>query len=646
MADDSSYSNLIPLIWQFNAHTSPGVTERASTYGVGGIPDARWGGVHQVVGGGVATINTYIQRYNQVVALESSIEIDINMSFDISGQNVNITADVVGSETIPTDDTRVIFIMTYNRDTIQPGDYFASVVRHFTQAFVPETTRYTHSFALDSSWEHARANVVVIIQNTGTGPKTIHNAMMRPLMTIEKITNFHTFSSPNRVHLVWQPNRVDREILGYNVYKDESKLNFNIITSTSFTDFSVSAGDTPSYAVSIVFLDGEESEWSDLIEVPIETNVNQLGSGERVHGNRTAGPVNVFNQSMRGQFIFTADELRAAGITRAGYIRGLGFFIVNAPSLTLPNFMIKMKSTNLDSPIAHDDGPFSVSEYVGNYQPSAGNWRMVDFESPLYWNGESNILIDTSFGIASNFSATGQIRTIFAHRGYRFVTHSTQNVQNSVTTLLQSNKPQVRLVYDAVSPSLTHPIQNLTGVFEEGAINLSWQNPADMTNFQGFRVYRDGLVMTNDLWEDQHFADANIIADQDYTYIVTAIYRDGESATVTLSINASVSDSDTIIQPNIRLIGNYPNPFNPTTTISFQVAGSDEHGLNSSVQIEIFNIRGQKVRNLVNDEFISGIHTVVWDGVDDLGGSVSSGVYLYRLTTAEHQDTKKMILMK
>ena len=68
--------------------------------------------------------------------------------------------------------------------------------------------------------------------------------------------------------------------------------------------------------------------------------------------------------------------------------------------------------------------------------------------------------------------------------------------------------------------------------------------------------------------------------------------------------------------------------------------------IGNNVQIEIFNIRGQKVRNLVNADFVSGEYTVVWDGRDDVGETVSSGVYLYKLTTREHQDTRKMILMK
>jgi hypothetical protein len=88
------------------------------------------------------------------------------------------------------------------------------------------------------------------------------------------------------------------------------------------------------------------------------------------------------------------------------------------------------------------------------------------------------------------------------------------------------------------------------------------------------------------------------------------------------------------------LVANYPNPFNPTTTIVFQNA---THGL---VVIDIFNLKGQKVRSLLHEALQSGTHYVHWDGTDDNHRAVASGIYLYQMTTAEYSSTRKMILMK
>lgn len=99
--------------------------------------------------------------------------------------------------------------------------------------------------------------------------------------------------------------------------------------------------------------------------------------------------------------------------------------------------------------------------------------------------------------------------------------------------------------------------------------------------------------------------------------------------------------SDDLVQTlRFDLYGNYPNPFNPTTTIRFDLPVA------APVRLDIFNLRGQKVRSLVNSDLPAGTHSVVWNGRDDLDSPVSSGVYLYRLSNAEHELTRKMMLMK
>jgi hypothetical protein len=85
---------------------------------------------------------------------------------------------------------------------------------------------------------------------------------------------------------------------------------------------------------------------------------------------------------------------------------------------------------------------------------------------------------------------------------------------------------------------------------------------------------------------------------------------------------------------------NYPNPFNPQTTIAFSVK---ERGL---VNLKVYNVAGQLVRTLANEQFAAGAHTKVWDGRNDAGQSVSSGVYFYKLVSNNFTQTKKMVLLK
>nr|MBC8384152.1 T9SS type A sorting domain-containing protein [Candidatus Cloacimonadota bacterium] len=91
-----------------------------------------------------------------------------------------------------------------------------------------------------------------------------------------------------------------------------------------------------------------------------------------------------------------------------------------------------------------------------------------------------------------------------------------------------------------------------------------------------------------------------------------------------------IVDADDEIIPNSALLTynlkNYPNPFNPSTTIEYSLDKD-----NSIVSLEVYNIKGQKVKSLVNEVKEKGTHSVVWDGKNDSHKAVSSGVYFYKL---------------
>jgi len=106
---------------------------------------------------------------------------------------------------------------------------------------------------------------------------------------------------------------------------------------------------------------------------------------------------------------------------------------------------------------------------------------------------------------------------------------------------------------------------------------------------------------------------------------------------------APISDLDDPIIPIPEkfLLSNYPNPFNPTTTIKFSIP---EDG---KVQLTIYNIKGQKVKSLVNDDFKAGNHEENWNGIDESGNYVSSGVYFYKLSlNGKSKKIKKCLLLK
>lgn len=91
---------------------------------------------------------------------------------------------------------------------------------------------------------------------------------------------------------------------------------------------------------------------------------------------------------------------------------------------------------------------------------------------------------------------------------------------------------------------------------------------------------------------------------------------------------------------DFSLAQNYPNPFNPYTNIRFDVSKP------AHVKLEVFNIVGQKVKTLVDDKMKAGTYVADWNGQDDNGKMVSSGIYFYRMQADEFSDMKKMLLVK
>jgi len=95
-----------------------------------------------------------------------------------------------------------------------------------------------------------------------------------------------------------------------------------------------------------------------------------------------------------------------------------------------------------------------------------------------------------------------------------------------------------------------------------------------------------------------------------------------------------------VLPGSFELAQNYPNPFNASTAIRYTLAAP------AQVSLEIFNPLGQRVRTLVSQEQQAGLHVATWDGQDDAGKVVPSGIYLYRLRADEAVQTRKMLLLK
>ena len=98
---------------------------------------------------------------------------------------------------------------------------------------------------------------------------------------------------------------------------------------------------------------------------------------------------------------------------------------------------------------------------------------------------------------------------------------------------------------------------------------------------------------------------------------------------------------DPALRPAVhRLIGAFPNPFNPRTEVRFELAEA------TRVRVNVYDVRGRLIRTLVDETRLSGPHAAVWDGTDNTGSTVASGTYYLRLIAGDRVETRKIALLK
>ncbi len=129
---------------------------------------------------------------------------------------------------------------------------------------------------------------------------------------------------------------------------------------------------------------------------------------------------------------------------------------------------------------------------------------------------------------------------------------------------------------------------------------------------------------------------------QGSVYVFGGIDQNGQTVTAVekLDLITGIQNLPTNLPKQFELENNYPNPFNPTTQISFKV------GSTAKVSLDIYNILGAHVKNIVTRVFSPGEYRFTWNGTDDAGNTLPSGMYIYKLISNYFTDAKKMILLK
>ena len=128
------------------------------------------------------------------------------------------------------------------------------------------------------------------------------------------------------------------------------------------------------------------------------------------------------------------------------------------------------------------------------------------------------------------------------------------------------------------------------------------------------------------------YRDETVSANRTYWYKLREVSDDG--------LGAEYGPYSVTYRVSNQLDQNVPNPFNPTTVIKYGIASDNQ------VSLLIYDVAGRKVRTLVNERQRADVYRITWDGSNDAGQRVASGVYFYKLVAGKYSQTKKMVLLK
>lgn len=190
-----------------------------------------------------------------------------------------------------------------------------------------------------------------------------------------------------------------------------------------------------------------------------------------------------------------------------------------------------------------------------------------------------------------------------------------------------------------VDPDTPPEPENLTAeIVDDNNVLLNWNSPNFRDILLAYNVYRNGYLIQSVLQEE--YLDEDLI-NGEYSYFITAVYDTGESIPsnqIDIVIDAVGSETD-LLAADISL-RNFPNPFNPSTTIYFNIPVSE-----NEVIIDIYDIRGQKIAS--PSIIMNGTEgSATWNGCDEYSKPVSSGIYIYQLRSGNILRINRMILLK
>lgn len=331
-------------------------------------------------------------------------------------------------------------------------------------------------------------------------------------------------------------------------------------------------------------------------------------------------------------------EIIVAGWNNIGSGQGVGFIQINGPDSYTPGSIVPL------------------SNFSGWVVKSKPIFTTVNGNPVIYLHGSNTGGIKKMWvmeGIISDqFVTTANIYPLFSNLGWWSAwclgdqDHPTNDPGDGLDLYLYSGGGRfVDIEYNGTGLVTDSNSYSIKQVFDLGQIYTSLGGLFnDFYCYPGMDIDNDGLrdlITSYKGWAQDSLGNNSLAKDGFHIFM----FEWGDSLTsISLdSVYTGVKAKPlTVIMPDdYKLEQNYPNPFNPVTNISFTLP------LTKTISLKIYNSLGQEIRTLINkQEYLEGSHTIQWDGTDDEGNPVASGVYVYKLIFGNFSQSKRMTLVR
>ncbi len=480
--------------------------------------------------------------------------------------------------------------------------------------------------------------------------------------------NLTAESGPGFVTLYWEsPAGVDqysRELLGYNVYREGVQLNPEILTELSYTDDTVTNGVLYGFYTRAVYSGGLSEPSNEVLIAPaipalypprdllssIEDN-EVLLQWYSYHDGEWLSWDNGMNSGGIGTNDPAEFEVAARFETEdlILYEGEVLKYISFVPRQIQCTYSIRVWTNGSVTGDDYDPGDLIVDQSVETGDLVMQEWNIIELAEPVVIDSSQELWIgyhiDTETGYPAGRDAGPAVTSkgdLVNLNGWESLSVMNPNLNynwNIQGYVIESEGEEIRTLQP-----LSYERKNKTGLKATLADEIAGKTvffPERFRDLTGYRVYRNGNEIAEipdiQLTEYSDFLTVQGV----YHYYVTSLYGEYESPQSNIQTVIFSSVEDDAVKPDKTFLRqNYPNPFNPVTHIDFYLSKAGR------VELDVFNVKGQLIKKLAAVDMPAGDHKVTWEGIDNNGKNVPSGVYFYRLVTEEDRLIKRMLLLK